>query len=565
MRMFLRKGRYAAGATVIALATFAALILPSINAPAQTQAPAKPAAAPATKAPPPQPAAKASSKPNILVIFGDDIGQANISAYTRGVVGYKTPNIDRVANEGMIFTDYYAENSCTAGRSSFITGQTPLRTGLSKVGAPGAPVGLQKTDITIAQALKPLGYATGQFGKNHLGDKNEYLPTNHGFDEFYGNLYHLNAEEEPERPYWPKDKNDPYVKNFSPRGVIHSTSDGKVQDTGPLTAKRMETIDDETGAHAEEFIRKQVKNGTPFFVWMNYTRMHVFTHVRPEFRGKSGMPGNEYADGMWEHDQDVGKLLKLLDDLNISKNTIVVYTTDNGPNAFTWPDAATTPFRSEKDSNWEGAFRVPAMVRWPGHIKPGTTSNEMFSGLDWFPTLLAAAGDTGVKDRLLKGWAPKAGGASFKNHLDGYNQLPFLTGQTTKDPRTEFYYFDDDGDLVAMRWDQDGNAWKAVFCEQRAKGNLNIWQDPLICLRLPKLFNLRMDPYERADITSDQYNDWVTKNVYLNGIATMKASTFLETFVSYPPSQRPASFSVDGVRKQVDKKIDESFKKRGLE
>ncbi|SFT61810.1 arylsulfatase [Paraburkholderia aspalathi] len=564
MRMFQRKGRYAAGATVIVLAALSALILPSINAPAQTQAPAKPAAAPATSAPQ-QPAAKTSAKPNILVIFGDDIGQTNISAYSRGVVGYKTPNIDRVANEGMIFTDYYAENSCTAGRSSFITGQTPLRTGLSKVGAPGAPVGLQKTDMTIAQALKPLGYATGQFGKNHLGDKNEYLPTNHGFDEFYGNLYHLNAEEEPEREYWPKDKNDPYVKNFSPRGVIHSTSDGKVQDTGPLTAKRMETIDDETGAHAEEFIRKQVKTGTPFFVWMNFTRMHVFTHVRPEFRGKSGMPGNEYGDGMWEHDQDVGKLLKLLDDLNISKNTIVIYTTDNGPNQFSWPDAATTPFRSEKDSNWEGAFRVPAMVRWPGHIKPGTTSNEMFSGLDWFPTLLAAAGDAGVKDRLLKGWAPKAGGASFKNHLDGYNQLPFLTGQTTKDPRSEFYYFDDDGDLVAMRWDQDGNAWKAVFCEQRAKGNLNIWQDPLVCLRLPKLFNLRMDPYERADITSDQYNDWVTKNVYLNGIATLKASTFLQTFVDYPPSQRPASFSVDGVRRQVDKKIDESFKKRGLE
>jgi arylsulfatase len=293
--------------------------------------------------------------------------------------------------------------------------------------------------------------------------------------------------------------------------------------------------------------------------------MHVFTHVRPEFRGKSGMPGNEYADGMWEHDQDVGKLLKLLDDLKIANNTIVVYTTDNGPNMFSWPDAAMTPFRSEKDSNWEGAFRVPAMVRWPGHIKPGSISNQMMSGLDWFPTLVDAAGDTGVKDRLLKGWAPKTGGTSFKVHLDGYDQLPFLTGKTTKDPRTEFYYFDDDGDLVAMRWDQDGMAWKAVFCEQRAQGNLNIWQDPLVCLRLPKIFNLRMDPYERADITSDQYNDWLTKNAYLTGIATMKATVFLQTFVAYPPSQRPASFSVDGVRKQVDRKIDESFKKRGLE
>jgi arylsulfatase A-like enzyme len=503
--------------------------------------------------------AAAQKKPNILVIFGDDIGQTNISAYSMGVVGYQTPNIDRVGREGMIFTDYYAENSCTAGRSSFITGQTPLRTGLSKVGAPGAPVGLQKGDITIAQALKTLGYATGQFGKNHLGDKDEYLPTNHGFDEFYGNLYHLNAEEEPERPYWPKDKNDPFVKNFSPRGVLHTFAGGKIEDTGPLTAKRMETIDDETTAAAQAFITKQAKAGTPFFVWMNATRMHLFTHVRPEFRGKSGRPGDEYGDGMWEHDQDVGKLLKTLDDLKIADNTIVIYTTDNGPNQFSWPDAATTPFRSEKDTNWEGAFRVPAMVRWPGKIKPGQISNEMFSGLDWFPTLLAAAGDTTVKDRLLKGW--KAGSTTFKNHLDGYNQLPYLTGQSPKSARNEFYYFNDDGDLVAMRFDD----WKAVFEEQRTKGNLNIWQDPFTSLRLAKIYNLRMDPYERADITSDQYNDWLTKNVYLVAMATMKATAFLETFVAYPPSQRPASFSIDQVRRQVDKKIDASFKKRGLE
>ncbi|SAL82170.1 sulfatase [Caballeronia terrestris] len=570
MRPFLRRARYVAGA-LAAVAVVCALVLSPGSETARAQNAAKPAApaaaAPAKPAPAPAPAKPAgqSSKPNILVIFGDDIGQSNISAYTHGLVGYRTPNIDRIAAEGMMFTDYYAENSCTAGRSSFITGQSPLRTGLSKVGAPGAPVGLQKGDMTIAQALKPLGYATGQFGKNHLGDKNEYLPTAHGFDEFYGNLYHLNAEEEPERDYWPKNKDDPFVKNFSPRGVIHSTADGKVEDTGPLTVKRMETIDDETGQHAADFIRKQVNANTPFFVWMNFTRMHVFTHVRPEFRGKSGMPGNEYGDGMWEHDQDVGKLLKLIDDLKIANNTIVIYTTDNGPNMFSWPDAAMTPFRSEKDSNWEGAFRVPAMVRWPGHIKPGDVTNEMFSGLDWFPTLLAAAGDTGVKDKLLKGWTPKAGGTNFKTHLDGYNQLPLLTGQSAKGARTEFYYFDDDGELVAMRWDQDGNAWKAVFCEQRAKGNLNIWQDPLVCLRLPKIFNLRMDPYERADITSDQYNDWLVKNVYLTEIATMKASTFLQTFVAYPPSQRPASFSVDQVRRQVDRKIDESFKKRGLE
>src|SRR5271155_4929402 len=350
----------------------------------------------------------AQQKPNILVIFGDDIGQANISRYTHGVVGYSTPNIDSIGAAGMTFTDYYAENSCTAGRSSFITGQSPMRTGLTKVGIPGAPVGLQKRDITIAQALKPLGYATGQFGKNHLGDRDEYLPTNHGFDEFYGNLYHLNAEQEPEMPYWPKD--DPtFLKVYNVRGVIHSYADGKIEDTGPLNIKRMETIDDETSNAAMGFIDKQVKAGRPFFVWMNFTRMHVFTHIRPEFHEKSGMPGNDYADGMYEHDQDVGKLLKQLDDLGIANDTIVIYTTDNGPNMFSWPDAAMTPFRSEKDSNWEGAFRVPAMVRWPGHIKADVWSNEIVSGLDWFPTLLAAAGDTTVTERLLKGWAPTAG------------------------------------------------------------------------------------------------------------------------------------------------------------
>jgi arylsulfatase A-like enzyme len=510
--------------------------------------------------------AQDAKKPNILVIFGDDIGITNLSAYSHGLVGYHTPNIDRIAKEGTMFTDYYGENSCTAGRSTFITGQCCLRTGLSKVGAPGAPVGLQKGDITIAEALKPLGYATGQFGKNHLGDKDEYLPTRHGFDEFFGNLYHLNAEEEPERPYWPSDPNDPFVKNFSPRGVIHSYADGKTEDSGPLNVKRMETIDDETLVACSDFITRQVKADKPFFCWMNFTRMHVFTHVRPQYRGKSGLPGNEYADGMWEHDQDVGKLLKLLDDLKITDDTIVIYTTDNGPNMFTWPDAAMTPFRSEKDSNWEGAFRVPCMIRWPGKIKTDVISNELVSGLDWFPTLLAGAGDTTIKDRLLTGWAAQPGGATYKVHLDGYNQLPYLTGQQPKGAREEFFYFDDDGDLVAMRWDtKDGMAWKAVFQEQRAPGNLNIWQNPFTALRLPKLFNLRMDPYERADITSDQYNDWLVKNAYLTGIATLKASAFLETFIDYPPSQRPASFSIDQVRKKVDKAIEESFKKRGIE
>jgi arylsulfatase A-like enzyme len=344
-------------------------------------------------------------KPNILVIFGDDIGQANISRYTHGLVGYTTPNIDSIGEQGFTFTDYYAENSCTAGRSSFITGQSPIRTGLSKVGVPGAPVGLQKRDITIAEALKPLGYATAQFGKNHLGDRDEYLPTNHGFDEFFGNLYHLNAEQEPEMPYWPKD--DPvFLKVYNPRGVIHSYADGKIEDTGPLNMKRMETIDDETSSAAMDYMDKQVKAGKPFFVWMNFTRMHIYTHVRASMRGQSGMPGNEYADGMVEHDQDVGKLLKKVDDLGIKDNTIVLYTTDNGPNQFSWPDAATTPFRNEKDSNWEGAFRVPAMIRWPVHIQANVWSKEIVSGLDWFPTLLAAAGDMTIKERLLKGEGP---------------------------------------------------------------------------------------------------------------------------------------------------------------
>lgn len=502
--------------------------------------------------------AQTAEKPNILVIFGDDIGQTNISAYADGVIGYKTPNIDRIAKEGLRFTDYYAENSCTAGRSTFITGQTCLRTGLCKVGAPGVAVGLQATDMTIAQALKPLGYATGQFGKNHLGDRDEYLPTKHGFDEFFGNLYHLNAEEEPEQPYWPGD--DPsFLKAYSPRGVIRASADGKIEDTGPLTRKRMETIDDETTAAAIDFMDRQAKAKKPFFTWMNTTRMHLFTHVRPEFQGKSGMKGNEYADGMWEHDQDVGKLLKALDDLGIADNTIVVYATDNGPNQFSWPDAATTPFRSEKDSNWEGAFRVPAMIRWPGHIQPGRVSNAIVSGLDWFPTLVAAGGDPDIKARLLKG--DTVGATTFRNHLDGYNQLDYLTGKAETSPRTDFYYFDDDGDLVGIRYDD----WKIVFAEQRIAGGFQVWSNPLTTLRLPKLFNLRMDPFERADTVSDQYNDWLVKNDYLLVKGQLKAADFLQTFVDYPPSQRVASFNVEGVREQVNKAIDKSFRDRGIE
>jgi arylsulfatase A-like enzyme len=505
----------ATAAKIFAALFVAVLVLP-LNAPGQT------------------------AKPNILVIFGDDIGQANVSRYTHGLMGYKTPNIDRIGAEGMTFTDYYAENSCTAGRSSFITGQSPMRTGLTKVGVPGAPVGLQKRDITIAEALKPLGYATGQFGKNHLGDKDEYLPTNHRFDEFFGNLYHLNAEQEPEMPYWPKD--DPqFLKMYNPRGVIHSFAGGKIEDTGPLTIKRMETIDDETSDAAMDFMGRQVSANKPFFVWMNFTRMHIFTHVRESMRGQSGMPGNEYADGMIEHDQDVGKLLKKLDDLKIADNTIVIYTTDNGPNMFSWPDAAMTPFRSEKDSNWEGAFRVPAMIRWPGHVKADQWSNEIVSGLDWFPTILAAAGDTTITERLLKGWATTSGGYVHKVHLDGYNILPYLTGQQDHSPRQDFFYFDDDGQLVAMRHQN----WKYVFCEQRAPGGLQIWMNPFTCLRVPYMFNLRMDPYERAPITSDQYYDWMVHNIYLDFQGQIRAIEFMETFKEYPPSQPPASFSVN--------------------
>jgi len=496
-----------------------------------------------------------AKKPNILVIFGDDVGPTNLSVYGQGVVGYKTPNIDRIAKEGMLFTDYYAENSCTAGRSTFITGQVAKRTGLSKVGLPGAPVGLQARDITIAETLKTMGYATGQFGKNHLGDKDEYLPTKHGFDEFFGNLYHLNAEEEPERPYWPG-KDDPFAKRFSPRGVLHSLADGKTEDTGPLNAKRMETIDDETTGAAIEFMKKQSAAGKPFFTWMNFTRMHLFTHVRAAYRNKAGMPGNEYADGMLEMDDNVGKLLKALDDLKIANDTIVVFTTDNGANQWSWPDAATTPFRNEKNSNWEGAYRVPAMVRWPGRIKPGEITTAMFSGLDWFPTLVAAAGDPGIKEKLLKG--TPIGAKTGKVHLDGYNQLDLLTGKSQKSARNEFFYFNDDALLVAIRFGD----WKAVFCEQRAPGGLQVWLEPFVCLRVPKIYNLRMDPYERADVVSDQYFDFLAKNVYLTVMAQTKAIAFLQTFAEYPPSQLPAEFGINDVQRKVNQAIEESFKKK---
>jgi arylsulfatase len=466
-----------------------------------------------------------------------------------GIMGYRTPNIDRIAREGMIFTDYYAEQSCTAGRSTFITGQCSLRTGLSKVGLPGAPVGLQARDVTSAQILKSMGYATGQFGKNHLGDRDEFLPTNHGFDEFFGNLYHLNAEEEPENFNYPTDPE--FRKKFGPRGVIKSSADGKIEDTGPLTRKRMETIDDETSAAAMDFMDRQTKAGKPFFCWFNATRMHFRTHVRAEHRDKPGLTARtEYNDGMIEHDNVIGTILKKLDDLGIANDTIVLYTTDNGPHQNSWPDAATTPFRSEKNTNWEGAFRVPAMIRWPGRIKAGEISNEIMSGLDWFPTFVAAAGEPNIGARLLNGY--QVGGKSFKVHLDGYNQLPYLTGQQPKSARKDFIYFNDDGDLVAMRYEN----WKVVFEEQRATGTMRIWSEPFTSLRVPKLFDLRSDPYERADITSNTYYDWLLSHVYILVPAQAKAAEFLATFKDYPPSQHAASFSIDQIQEKMRKSLE---------
>jgi len=507
-----------------------------------------------------QPAAPSGRKPNILVIFGDDIGQTNVSAYSFGLMGYRTPNIDRLSREGMMFTDYYAEQSCTAGRSTFITGQATLRTGLSKVGIPGATQGLQAKDATLAELLKPLGYATGQFGKNHLGDRNEYLPTVHGFDEFFGNLYHLNAEEEPEARTYPRDPI--YREKFGPRGVLRCKASDRddptidprfgrvgkqtIEDTGPLTRKRMETIDDETSAAAVDFIQRQVRANKPFFCWMNTTRMHFRTHVRESHRSPPGLTARtEYADGMVEHDETVGLLLKTLDDLGVANDTFVVYTTDNGPHMNSWPDGAMTPFRSEKNTNWEGAFRVPCFVRWPGRIKPGQVSNEIISGLDWLPTLMAAVGEPNIKQKLLTGYT--AGDKTFKVHLDGYNQLPYLTGQQERGDRKDFFYFNDDGDFVAMRYEN----WKLVFEEQRAPGTLRVWAEPFTKLRLAKFFDLRADPYERADITSNTYYDWVMSNagIMYGGLAV--ATQFLETFKEFPPSQRPGSFTLDQAVEQL--------------
>jgi len=487
-----------------------------------------------------------AQKPNILVIWGDDIGQSNISYFTHGLMGYQTPNIDRIAKEGMTFTDYYGEQSCTAGRSSFITGQSVFRTGLSKVGLPGAKEGMNEKDPTIAGLLKAYGYATGQFGKNHLGDLDAMLPTNHGFDEFYGNLYHLNAEEEPELEDYPKDPE--FRKRYGPRGVIHSWAmpDGtqKIEDTGPLTKKRMETVDDETVEAAIGFMKKQVKEDKPFFVWWNGTRMHFRTHVKKELRGISGQ--DEYSDGMVEHDMHVGKLLKALDDLKVTDNTIVFYSTDNGPHMNSWPDAAMTPFRGEKNTNWEGGWRVPAMVKWPGHIKAGVWSNEIMHHMDWLPTFLAAAGTDTIKERLKKGGV-KAIGREYKVHLDGYNFLPYLTGKTDKGPRKEIFYFSDDGDLTALRY----NDWKAVFMEQRVESTLEAWANPFTPLRFPLIFNLRRDPYERSQLTSNTFYDWEIDHVFLVVPAQDIVAEFLATFKEFPPRQKAASFSLDKVMEKM--------------
>ena len=508
--------------------------------------------------------AQQQQKPNIVIFWGDDVGQSDISAYSHGLMGFKTPNIDRIAKEGVMFTDYYAEQSCTAGRASFITGQSGLRTGMTKVGLPGSPIGLQKEDPTIAELLKPLGYATGQFGKNHLGDRNEFLPTVHGFDEFYGNLYHLNAEEEPELPDYPKDP--AFRAKFGPRGVMDckasNTDDttvdprfGKVgkqvcKDTGPLTKKRMETTDDDITNRAIDFIKRQKSANKPFFVWVNTTHMHFRTHTKPESIGQSGRWQSPYHDTMIDHDKNVGEVLKALDDLGIANDTFIMYSTDNGPHMNSWPDGAMTPFRNEKNSNWEGAYRVPAMFRWPGKIKPDQVSNEIVSHLDLLPTLLAMAGDTQVKDKLLKSY--KVGDMTYKVHLDGDNLVPYLTGQVPKSPRESFLYINDDQQLTGLRYDN----WKFVFMEQRVQGTLRIWSEPFTTLRVPKLFNLRTDPYERADITSNTYYDWLLDHVFVFVPAQDYVGQFLTTFKDYPQRQKAASFNLD----EVMQKLKESSK-----
>ncbi|MBS0209139.1 MAG: arylsulfatase [Planctomycetes bacterium] len=522
--------------------------------------------------------AQAADKPNILVIFGDDIGIANVSAYSDGLMGYTTPHIDRLATEGMRFLHYYGEQSCTAGRAAFLTGQHGLRTGLTKVGFPGAPMGMNQKDPSVGGLLKNLGYTTGQFGKNHVGDRNESLPTVNGFDEFFGNLYHLNAEEEPELPDYPKDP--AYLAKFGPRGVLRCKATDRddptvdprfgrvgkqtIEDSGPLTKKRMETIDDETSAAAIDFIKRQHKAGQPFFCWYNSTRMHLRTHVRQEHRGRYTHGDSEYIDGMIEHDETIGAILTALDELGIANDTLVLYTSDNGPHMNTWPDGAMTPFRSEKNTNWEGAFRVPCLVRWPGHIKPGTVTNELMSHNDWIPTLCAIAGESDIAGKLKQGYT--ANGISYQVHLDGYNQSKFLTSvegtvgknNGVKSARDKFFYADDDGQLVAMRQ----GAYKYVFEEQRAQGTMQVWAEPFTKLRLQKIFNLFQDPFERADITSNTFWDW-----QLNHVGSMygvmdDVFKFATTFKEFPPRSTPPSFNpatiLEGTMREI--KIEQRLK-----
>jgi arylsulfatase A-like enzyme len=503
-------------------------------------------------------ATMAQDRPNILVIWGDDIGTTNLSCYSDGLMGYRTPNIDRIADEGMRFTDWYGEQSCTAGRSAFITGQSVFRTGLSKVGIPGSPVGMRPEDPTIAGLLKADGYATGQFGKNHLGDKDEHLPTNHGFDEFFGNLYHLNAEEEPELPDYPPAADFPqFRERYGPRGVVHSWADEdgtqRIEDTGPLTKKRMETIDDEVAEAAIEFIRRQQEDGTPFFVWVNTTHMHFRTHPKPENVGQAGRWQSPYHDTMIDHDTLVGSLLDLLDELGLADDTFVMYSTDNGPHMNSWPDAGMTPFRNEKNSNWEGAFRVPCVMRWPGQIPAGVVTNDIGSHLDMLPTLLAVAGESDIREKLLAGH--EAQGRTYKVHLDGHNLVPFLTVEGERSPRQGYFYFSDDGDLVALRFDN----WKAVFMEQRVAGTMQIWAEPFVPLRVPKLYNLRTDPFERADITSNTYYDWFIDRAYLAVVAAAAVvGEFLATFKDFPPRQKAPSFTIDQAMEKLEAGITSS-------
>ncbi|MEA2768066.1 MAG: hypothetical protein QOD93_1028 [Acetobacteraceae bacterium] len=507
-----------------------------------------------------QATAQGGKPPNILVIMGDDIGYWNLSAYSRGMMGLRTPNIDRIAREGAIFTDLYAQQSCTAGRAAFITGQSPFRTGLLKVGLPGAPEGLSEKDPTLAELLKPLGYASGQFGKNHLSDRNEFLPTVHGFDEFFGNLYHLNAEEESENPDYPKPPQYPnFYERFGPRGVLHCfaanvddpTQDErfgrigkqKIEDTGPLTRKRMETVDEEFYSAAVSFIDKSVAANKPFFCWFNTTRMHIHTHLKPSSVDKTGL-GIE-ADGLAEHDAQVGDMLKHLDDLGIADNTVVLYTTDNGAEVFSWPDGGTTPFRGEKNSPAEGGYRVPGMMRWPGVIKPGTEVNDIVSHEDWVPTLMAAAGEPDIKGRLLTGY--QSAGNTYKVFLDGYNLQAMLAG-TGPAPRKEFFYWTGDGDLATLRYER----WKMLFLEQRAIG-LNVWQDPLVPLRFPKLTDLRADPFERAQAEAGGYDRWRLDHAFLVLPAVAIVGQHLRTYTQFAPRQKPGSFNLgDALKKLQD-------------